>query len=248
MWFTFLGLFNGMMGLDPSMFGGGAAAGGGGEMDSDTMEKLSALASSMGSVNVMEDLQMRSKMLEELYSRAATTGGLSAESSTPSSTAAATTSQEPGERSSPSHTRHRKSATATITKPATSTVDATKSSDQPEDLSVKSKASTSGEAEGRSSSRLSSHAEPERAETPAAMTRITHEEESIPALDNDASKCDTPRCSEGGASRSEGRASRTSDHSTDRNTRNETPPPESGSPAENSDTSPAPSPPQKEES
>lgn len=133
------GLFNGMMGMDPSMLGGQ-------ELDAESMEKLAALASGMGSMNVMEDLQMRSKILEQFYSQAIASSGHSAETLTNSTTTTTASASSRGDINSPSHARHRKSAT--VTKPATETAavdeaEEDKSVNQPEDLSIKQKTTDS---------------------------------------------------------------------------------------------------------
>lgn len=154
-------MMNGMMGLDPATAAALSAAAGG-EMDSDTLEKLATMNASMMSMNanmnMMEDLQIRSKMLEELYGRAATASSLGGDLSAfaaASAAAAASTSKEPGETSAsspaPSHSsapahsksKSRKSA-ATVTKGEPSDTQ----DDQPEDLSMKSSKTDAG-SEGR---------------------------------------------------------------------------------------------------
>lgn len=124
--FACVGMFNGMMGFDPT------TALAGGESDSDMAEKLSQMAAlSMGAgMSGMEDMQLHSKLLE-MYGQAAM-----GQPSTSTSVA-----KEPGERSptpSASHHHHRKAAT--ITKPSTHDSDNAPEDDQPEDLSIKSRA------------------------------------------------------------------------------------------------------------
>lgn len=134
-------------------------------MDTDMAEKLAAMSASM---NMMEDLQMRSKMLEELYGRAATSaalGGDLAAAATAAATAStsAAASKEPGETTpspAPSHSsaaaahsrggKHRKSATVTKSSAVTAaSADTVDPDDQPEDLSMKSSSKTDAGSEGR---------------------------------------------------------------------------------------------------
>jgi len=113
-----------MLGYDPAALSGAT------ELDSDMAEKLAAMTASM---NAMEDLQLRSKMLEEMY-RGSLPGS--------SKTAETKTVKEPGERSP--HTSKRKSATVTR-------AIANGDEELPEDLSMKSRRSiTPKEASRRS--------------------------------------------------------------------------------------------------
>lgn len=159
-----VGLMNGLMGFDPATMAAlSAATGATGEMDNDMAEKLAAMSASM---NMMEDLQLRSKMLEELYGRAATSAALggdltAATAAAASAAAGASTSasKEPGgttpspapsHSSAPTHSargggKHRKSAT--VTKAAV--VEPAEPEDQPEDLSMKSSSKADAGSEGR---------------------------------------------------------------------------------------------------
>ena len=114
-------MLNGLLGLDPTAAALAAGAAGA-EMDADMAEKLAAMSSM--SMSMMEDMQARSKALEE-YSRAAAAAGLS-EAAT-----SATISKEPGE-TSPSTGSKQSRRSATVTKPHNSSDD-----EMPEDLSIK---------------------------------------------------------------------------------------------------------------
>ena len=160
---TVVGLMNGLMGFDPATMAALSAATGaaaGGEMDTDMAEKLAAMSASM---NMMEDLQMRSKMLEELYGRAATSAALGGDlTAAAAASTSAAASKEPGETTpspAPSHSsaaaahsrggKHRKSATVTKSSAVTASADTVDPDDQPEDLSMKSSSKTDAGSEGR---------------------------------------------------------------------------------------------------
>lgn len=185
--FCYTGMLNGMMGFDTSSLTGA------GDMDADSAEKLAAMAASMGSnMNIMEELQMRSKMLEEMYGRAAT-----ATTSTSSST---TANKEPGETSastSRSH-HHRKSATVTKASIETQQVD-----EQPEDLSIRSKSDAK-----ESSSR-----------DPSSEGRVSRTSGSEVAADQSDKLSESAEGRLSSASNHmEGRLSRTSEHSNNETT------------------------------
>lgn len=122
-----LGMLNGLLGFDPNALA--AAAGAGVEMDADMAEKLAAMSASM---NMMEDMQMRNKALEEIYGRIPASSGFG-ESSAPS-----TSTKEPGETSPSVSKQSRKSAT--VTKHSNTSNETAGDEEQPEDLSLKPKA------------------------------------------------------------------------------------------------------------